>query len=175
METLAGTWTSPTQGVVGDQFLVVGVRGEHDGAGVRHRHRDGAEADHPPHRELLGEQPHRGDEPLPPQVRFQAGQQQERRAHVVVQRVQVQLGFFVAGEVVGLERHQRPAGPVVEQLVDGEGGHQFGVEGVLEVLGGEPDGVTGIREPSRAWISTGPLPSEEDSCGAGNSSSYIPL
>ena len=31
------------------------------------------------------------------------------------------------------------------------------------------------EKPSRAWIITGPLPSAEDNCGAGNSSSYIPV
>src|SRR5947208_16432727 len=31
------------------------------------------------------------------------------------------------------------------------------------------------EKPSRAWIITGRLPAAEDSCGAGNSSSYIPV
>src|SRR4051812_33450191 len=31
------------------------------------------------------------------------------------------------------------------------------------------------EKPSRAWISTGPRPSADDSCGAGNSNSYIPV
>ena len=31
------------------------------------------------------------------------------------------------------------------------------------------------EKPSRAWIITGPRPSADDSCGAGNSSSYIPV
>ncbi len=132
--------------VVGDQLLVVGVRRHRDRAGVRHRHRDGAQPDHLPHAEPFGQQPHRGDEPLPAQVRLHAREQQKRCPDAVVQGVQVQLGFLVVGEVVGLERHQRPPRPVVQQFVDGERRHQLGVQRVLQVLGGQPDRVPGVRE-----------------------------
>ena len=120
--------------VVGDQLLVVGVGGQRDRAGVRHRHRDGAQPDRLADAQPLGQQPYRGDEALPAQVRLHAREQQERRPDAVVQRVQAQLGFLVVGEVVGLERHQRPPRPVVQQFVDGERRHQLGVQRVLQVL-----------------------------------------
>jgi hypothetical protein len=63
-----------------------------------------------------------------------------------VQGVQVELGVLVVGEVVGLEGHQWAPGPVIQQFVDGERRHQLGVQRVLEVLGGQPDRVTGVRE-----------------------------
>ena len=113
---------------------------------MRHGHRDRAQTDDPANAEPLGQQPHRRDEPFPAQVRLHAGEQQKRRADAVVQRVQVELGFLVVGEMVGLERHQRPPRPVVQQFVDGERRHQLGVQRVLEVLGGQPDGVPGVRE-----------------------------
>ena len=97
-----------------------------------------------PNAETLGQQPHRGDEPLPLEVRLHAGQQQERRADTVVQGVQTELGIVVVGEVIGLERHQRPPRAVVEQLVDRERRHQLGVQAVFQVAGGEPDRVTGV-------------------------------
>ena len=49
--------------------------------------------------------------------------------------------------MVGLERHQGPARPVVEQVIDGERGDQLGLQGAFEMLSGQPDGVAGIREP----------------------------
>jgi hypothetical protein len=50
------------------------------------------------------------------------------------------------GEMVGLERHQGSPRPVVQQFVDRERRHQLGVEGVLQVRRGEPDGVPGVGE-----------------------------
>jgi hypothetical protein len=81
---------------------------------MRHRHGNGAQPDDLTYAESLGEQPHRCDEPLPPQVRFHAGEQKERRADGVVQRVEVQFRVVVVREVVGLERHQRSTRPVVQ-------------------------------------------------------------
>ena len=43
--------------------------------------------------------------------------------------------------MVGLERHQGPARPVVEQVIDGERGDQLGLQGAFEMLSGQPDGV----------------------------------
>ena len=81
--------------MVGDQFLVVGVGRHGDGARVRDRHRDGAQPDDLAHPEPLGQQSHRRDEPFPPQVGFQAREQQERGADAVVQGVEVELGIVV--------------------------------------------------------------------------------
>jgi hypothetical protein len=111
---------------------------------VWHGHRNGSQTDDPPDGQSLGQQAHRRDEPLPPQIRLQACEQQKRRADTVVQRVKVEFGLLVVGEMVGLERHQRTPGPVVEQFVDRKGRHQFGVQGVLQVLGGQLDGVPGV-------------------------------
>jgi hypothetical protein len=133
--------------VLGDELLVVGVGRHGDRAGVRHGHRYRAEPDHLANPEPFGQQPNGGDEPFPPQVWFQPGEQQKRRADGVVPRVEAQLGVVVMGEVVGLERHQRPPRPVVQQLVDRERRHQLGVQRVLQVRRGELDGVAGVREP----------------------------
>ena len=96
--------------------------------------------------EPFGQQPDRRDEALPAQIRLHAREQEERGSDAVVQGVQAELGFLVMGEVVGLERHQRPPRPVVQQFVDGERRHQLGVQRVLQVLGGQPDRVAGVGE-----------------------------
>ena len=119
--------------MLGDQFLVVGVRRHRHRPGVRDPHRNGAQPDDLAHSEPLGQQSHRRDEPFPPEVGFEAREQEERGADAVMEGVEVELGVFVGREVVGLERHQRAARAVVQQFVDGERGHQFGVERVLEV------------------------------------------
>jgi len=61
-----------------------------------------------------------------------------------VQGVQVELGFLVGGEVVSLERHQRPARPIIQEFVDGERRDQLGVQAVLQVLSGQPNRVSGV-------------------------------
>ena len=106
--------------VIGDQFTVVGVCGHRHRPGVRNRHGDGAQADGLAHTQPLGQQTNRGDKPLPLQVRLHARQQQKGRAQAVAQCVEVQSGIVVIGEVIDLEGHQRPAGPVIQQVVNGE-------------------------------------------------------
>ena len=89
----------------------------------------------------------RGDEPLPLQVRLGAGEQQERRVVVVAQRVQLQLGLVVGLPVVRDEVHQRPAGAVVEELVDVEARRPRSTfERLEQVLAGQPAGGAGVDE-----------------------------
>lgn len=66
--------------VLVERLAIVAVRGQRDRAGMRNRHRNGAQSDRLTHAELLGEQPDRVDESLPFQIRFEPGQQQERCA-----------------------------------------------------------------------------------------------
>ena len=132
--------------VVGDEIAIVRVRRHRHRPGVRNRHRDGAQADGAADPQAFGEQTNRGDEAFPLQVRLQTGQQQKRSTETVAQREEVELRILVVGEVVGLEGHQRPTGPVVQQVVDGERGDEFGVHRVLEVIGGQPDGVPRVGE-----------------------------
>ena len=84
---LAGTRSSPRHGLVpGQQLGPVGVRGDRDRAGVRHGHRDGAQADHAAYVEALDDLAHRAGEGLPADVRLGAAEQQVRRAAGVAQR-----------------------------------------------------------------------------------------
>ncbi|SLH73871.1 Uncharacterised protein [Mycobacteroides abscessus subsp. abscessus] len=132
--------------MIGDQAAVGGMRGDAQRARVRNRHRNRAEPDAAAHPQLLGEQPHRRGELLPPQIRFQTGQEQERRARGVAQRPQVQLRFGIVGEVIGLERHQRTARTVVQQLVDIERGDKFALQALAQVRGRQAHGVPGVGE-----------------------------
>jgi hypothetical protein len=132
--------------VVGDQIAIVRMRGHGHRPGMRDRHRDGAQADGASDTQPFGEQSHSGDEALPLQVRLQSGQEKKGRTEGVPQGVETELRILVVGEMVGLERHHRPAGPIVEQIVDREGRDEFGVHRTLEVIGSQPHGVPRIRE-----------------------------
>ena len=103
-----------------NEIAVARMRRHRHRPGMRNRHRDGAQPDGSPDPEPFGEQAHRGDEPLPLQIRLQPRQQQKRCTEAVAQSVETELGLLVMREVVGLEGHHRPTGPVVQQVVDGD-------------------------------------------------------
>jgi hypothetical protein len=83
-------------------------------------------------------------------VRLGTGKQQERRCLPVTEQVYGQLGLLVLRPVVGFEGHQRSAGPVIQQPVDIEPGHDLMVEVFQEVLGQEPPGRPGVDESVQA-------------------------
>src|SRR5439155_287648 len=74
------------------------------------------------------------------------GEQQERRAGVVVQQVQFERRLLVLLPVVLQEDHGWPAGPVVDELVGVEGGHQARLQRAEQVLAGEVGGVARVDE-----------------------------
>ena len=94
----------------------------------------------------------RAGERLPAVVGLRPVQQEVRRAAAVVQQPYDQPRGVVGLVVVAHERHRRPAGAVVVELVDVEGRHHrtgpraAGVE-VGEVPGGVRRGVAGVEEP----------------------------
>jgi hypothetical protein len=68
-------------------------------------------------------------------IRLGTGKQQERCRLPVSEQVHTQLRLLVLRPVIGLECHQRPAGPVVQQPVDVERGDDLVVEVLQQVLG----------------------------------------
>ncbi len=93
---------------------------------------------------------HRPGERLPAVVRLGAVQQEVRRSAAVVQQANDEPRRVVGLVVVAHERHRRPPGPVVVELVDVEGGHDrpraVAVE-IGEVPGRVRGGVSGVEEP----------------------------
>ncbi len=89
-------------------------------------------------------------EPLPLQVRFESGQEQERAAKPVDQPVQCQLRRLVVLQVVLDEADLRAPGPVVHQLVGVELGHHLGIQGVQQFGGDLLDDVAGVGEPGKS-------------------------
>ena len=89
-------------------------------------------------------------EPLPLQVRFEAGQEQERAAEPVDQPVQRQARRLVVLQVVLDEADLRAPGPVVDQLVGVEFGDHPGVQGVQQFGGDLLDDMSCVGEPGEA-------------------------
>jgi hypothetical protein len=113
---------------------------------VRHRHRHGAHADHPAHAEALDDLADGAGEGLPPDVGLGTGEEQERRTAGVAHRADDQPGRLVVGVVVADEGHRGPAGAVVVQRVDVEGGHHLALRQVGQVPRGQLRGLAGVEE-----------------------------
>ncbi len=117
---------------------------------MRNGHRDRPETDGSTDAELFGEQAHSGGELLPPQIRFHTGQQQERRAGSILDGIEVQFGSVVVREMIGLERHRRPTGPVVDQLVYIERCDQLRFQALAQVSRRQLHRVTCVGEALQA-------------------------
>ena len=70
------------------------------GPGVRHRHRDGVDADREPHAEPVDQPPDGGREPLPLHVRLGPGQHEEPGAGGVLDQAELEPGGVVGLPVV---------------------------------------------------------------------------
>ena len=137
---------APPPALPGQQVGVVGVLGDRDRPGVRHRHRHRAQRHDAVDAEPLHHRPHAAAERLPADVGLRAVQQQVRRAAGVVAEPDHQPGRLVARVVVAHERHRGPPRAVVVELVHVEGGDDPGVGEVDEVLGGAGRRVAGVEE-----------------------------
>jgi len=113
---------------------------------VRYGHRDRVQPDGQPDAEPGDEASDGRAEPFPLQVRLGAGEQQERPAGGVADGDQPQAWLVVALPVVLDEHHDRPAGAVVQQLVDVERDDSLRVGAVEQVVAGQPSGVPGVDE-----------------------------
>ncbi len=133
-----------------DQLGAVAADGHADRAGVRGRHRDRMHPGGIGDLVLLDQLDDRGREALPLEVGLEPGEQQERLAELVLGQVERELRGLVLGQVVVLERHDRAAGPVVEQGVGVEGDDLAHVEGGQQVVAELADGIAGIRESGQA-------------------------
>ncbi|GAA3238517.1 hypothetical protein GCM10020256_58910 [Streptomyces thermocoprophilus] len=80
------------------------------------------EVDRQAYAEAFHDLPYGGGEPLPFDVRFGSGQQQEGRAGGVLDEPYGDLGFLVRRPAVTAEGQQRPAGAVVHEPVVVEAG-----------------------------------------------------
>ena len=109
--------------LAGEQVGVVGVVGDRDRPGVRHRHRHRAHADDAGHAEALDDLAHRAAERLPAVVGLRPLQQEVRRPAGVLEQPDDQPRRVVRLVVVAHEGHRGPAGAVVVELVDVEGRH----------------------------------------------------
>jgi hypothetical protein len=151
LEQMAGTarHLHPTQPrLVADRQVPPGrVGGDTALPGVWDGHRDRVEGHRQPDSQPLQECAGRGGEPPPLQIRFQAGEEQERRPRVVVQRVQPEHRVLVVLPVVLHEGHGRSSGPVVEQLIHVKGRDETVIEAGQQVVGGEAHGPAGIHDP----------------------------
>ena len=144
---LLGIRSSPRQALSPiSRSGVVGVVGDRDRAGVRHRHRHRAHADDAGHPEALHDLADGAGEGLPAVVGLGPLEQQVRRLTGVVQQPHDQPRRVVRLVVVAHERHRRAAGPVVVELVDVEGRHDRALAEVDEVPGGPGGGVAGVEE-----------------------------
>ena len=121
---LLGIRSSPRHGLspVSSSGLLACV-GDRDRPGVRHRHRHRAHADHAGDPEALDDLADGAGERLPAVVGLRAVQQEVRRPAAVVEQPDDQPRGVVGLVVVADERHRRPPGPVVVELVDLERGH----------------------------------------------------
>jgi hypothetical protein len=135
-------------GVGGDQVAAGGVGGHAGRAGVRHGHRDRVHADGHADVVALDQLGDGGDEPLPLDVRLRAGQHQEAQAGGILDLLEHQLRRLERLPVVLHEGHRGTAGPVVVELVDVEGGQHLVLEGVEQVLTGQPAGRARVDEPA---------------------------
>ena len=156
---LLGIRSSPRHGLApGHQLGTVGVRRDRDRPGVGHRHR----APSPSTTTRVTPQPledlaHRAGERLPAVVRLRSVQQEVRRAAAVVQQSDHQPRRVVGLVVVPHERHRRPAGPVVVELVDVEGRHDRARAGARR--GRRGAGPRGRPRCRRRGTRRGPAPS----------------
>src|SRR5690606_376153 len=98
-------------------FGAVAVRGEPDGAGVRDAHGDAVEVHGQADAEPLHDLADGGGEPLPLDVRFRPGQQQEGRSGGVLDETDLQGRIVVGRPAVAGEGQQRAAGAVVDEPV----------------------------------------------------------
>ena len=103
-------------------------------------------ADRQPHAVVVDDLLHCGHEPLPLHVGLRPYQQQEARPVEVGGQVQFQGGLLVGLPVVGVEGHHRTPGPVVEDLVEVEADQHPMLEGIHQMLHGEPARLTGVDE-----------------------------
>ena len=105
------------RGDAANQVLAGAVRGNREGAGVRHRHGECGDQHDQGGLDSLGDGQHRLFEALPLQVRFGAGEQQERLVEAVFYGVELQLRVLRLFEVVFFVADVGAAGTVVVQLV----------------------------------------------------------
>jgi hypothetical protein len=116
----AGRHHQPSRPQVGSvhQLGPRGVRRDHDGPGVWHSHRHGADPHHQAYAEDLDDLADGSGESLPPVVGLGTCQQQVRGAGGVDEAADVQPRRLVGAVVVLVEGQRGSSCPVVEQPVD---------------------------------------------------------
>ena len=100
-----------------NQVLAGTVRGNREGAGVRHRHGECGDQHDQGWLDPLGDGQHRLFEALPLQIRFGTGEQQERLVEAIFYGVELQLRVLRRFEMVFFVANVGAAGTVVVQLV----------------------------------------------------------
>jgi hypothetical protein len=122
------------------------VVGQLHRSGVRDGHRHRSHRDDQPHLEVLDDRAHGTCVGLPTTVWLGAGQQEVRRALLVLHQPDHQTRRLVVGVVVLHEGQRRTTRAVVVELVDVEDRHDAALVARRQVLGRQRGRVPGVQE-----------------------------